>query len=385
MDRRQQLIDRVTQSFEGKFGQAPQRVISAPGRVNLIGEHTDYNDGFVLPCAIDHETIVAISLAQGDKINVIACDYDAHDQFEIHSDFEHQADEWKNHVRGVAASFQARGFQTGGVQIAIGGNIPQGAGLSSSASVSVALGKALAITNKFNDIDETQIALIAQQSENDFVGCACGIMDQLASARAVAGHAMLLDCRSLNFEPIPIPQKLSLLVIHSGIKRGLVDSAYNERRAQCEKAAGHYGVKALRDLDPQRLSDEKADLDDISYRRARHVVTENKRVLDMAKAFKAGDLPAISTLMAASHQSMRDDFEITLPAIDQLVDLIAGVIGDSGGVRMTGGGFGGCVVALLPLEKIDAVQSAIAANYATPDGAPTVSYRCKPSGGVDMV
>lgn len=385
MDRRQQLVNRVTQSFAASFGQAPQQIVSAPGRVNLIGEHTDYNDGFVLPCAIDHETIVAISLVQGDKIDVIACDYDAHDQFEIQCDFEHQAEEWKNHVRGVVASFQTRGFQTGGVQIAIGGNIPQGAGLSSSASVSVALGKALATINKFNDIDETQIALIAQQSENDFVGCACGIMDQLASARAVAGHAMLLDCRSLDFEPIPIPQKLSLLVIHSGIKRGLVDSAYNERRAQCENAAGHYGVKALRDLDLQRLENEKGDLDDTSYRRARHVVTENKRVLDMVQAFKASDLPAISTLMAASHQSMRDDFEITLPPIDQLVDLIAGVIGNNGGVRMTGGGFGGCVVALLPRQEVEAVRSAIAANYVTPDGAPAVIYQCQASGGVAIV
>ncbi|MEP2987775.1 MAG: galactokinase [Parasphingorhabdus sp.] len=385
MDRRQQLINRVVQSFETGFGQSPQLIISAPGRVNLIGEHTDYNDGFVLPCAIDHETIVAISPTQGDQVEVIACDYDQHDRFGINSDFEYQTDEWKNHVRGVAASFKARGLKIAGARIAIGGNIPQGAGLSSSASISVALGKAIAAINGFDDIDETQIALIAQQSENDFVGCACGIMDQLASARSVADHAMLLDCRSLDFEPIAIPQELSLLIIHSGVKRGLVDSAYNERREQCEKAARHFGISALRDLDERRLKDGKGDLDDVTYRRARHVVTENQRVLDAARAFRVGDIMALSNLMAASHQSMRDDFEITVPPIDRLVELIANVIGKSGGVRMTGGGFGGCVVTLVPHEKVEAVETAVATEYVTPDGTPAIIYRCKPANGVAIV
>jgi len=382
MDRREHLINRVTESFEANFGQSPQLIISAPGRVNLIGEHTDYNDGFVLPCAIDHETIVAISPTQSEQVEVIACDYDQQDEFGINSAFEHQTDEWKNHVRGVAASFKARGLNIAGTRIAIGGNIPQGAGLSSSASVSVALGKAIATVNGFDDIDETQLALIAQQSENDFVGCACGIMDQLASARAVTGHAMLLDCRSLDFEPIAIPQELSLLIIHSGIKRGLVDSAYNERREQCENAAQHYGVKALRDLDEQRLMDGKGDLDEVSYRRARHVVTENKRVLNTVEALKTKDFQAISNLMSASHQSMRDDFEITLPAIDQLVELVTGIVGISGGVRMTGGGFGGCIVALLPHGKVETVKSAVAANYTAPDGTQAVTFQCKAASGV---
>lgn len=384
MNRHQQLIDRVTRAFEANFDQSPQLIISAPGRVNLIGEHTDYNDGFVLPCAIDRETIVAISPTQGEQVDVIACDYDQHDRFDINGAFEHQSDEWKNHVRGVVASFKARGFIIAGAKIAIGGNIPQGAGLSSSASVSIALGKAISTISQFNDVDETQLALIAQQSENDFVGCACGIMDQLASARSVADHAMLLDCRSLEYEPVAIPQELGLLIIHSGIKRGLVDSAYNDRREQCEKAARYFGVSALRDLDEQRLMAGKGDLDEVSYRRARHVVTENNRVLDTAKAFKAKDFRAISDLMSASHQSMRDDFEITLPAIDQLVELVARIIGDSGGVRMTGGGFGGCVVALLPHGKVEAVQSAVDAHYAAPDGTRATIFQCKAANGVSL-
>ncbi len=385
MDRQQQLIDRVSQSFETNFGQPPQLIISAPGRVNLIGEHTDYNDGFVLPCAIDCQTIVAISPGQGTQIDVLACDYNQQDQFGSDDVFRKQAEEWKNHVRGIAASFLARGLQIGGAQIAIGGNIPQGAGLSSSASVGVALGKALAEINGLSGIDEIQIALIAQQSENDFVGCACGIMDQLASARSTAGHAMLLDCRSLDIQSIPIPEDLGLLVIHSGIKRGLVDSAYNERREQCEKAARHYGVKALRDLDEQKLQADRSGLDDTSYRRARHVVTENQRVLDMAVALKNGDLRKISTLMTASHISMRDDFEITLPPIDRLVGLIADKIGDFGGVRMTGGGFGGCVVALLSFEKMEPVQSEVIENYLATAASPPTIFEYQPSGGVALL
>lgn len=385
MERHQQLKDRITKSFQDAFGHMPQLLVSAPGRVNLIGEHTDYNDGFVLPCAIDYETLVAVSPISANRIEVVACDYDAHDRIDIPGEFERQSEEWKNHIRGVIASLQTRGLQTAGVRIALGGNIPQGAGLSSSASVGVALGKALVEINGFNDIDETLIALIAQQSENDYVGCACGIMDQLASARAIADHAMLLDCRSLDFKPIPIPKELSLLVIHSGIQRGLVDSAYNERREQCEIAARHYNVKALRDLDERKLNEEHNDLDATAFLRARHVVTENQRVLDMANALTAKNIPALSRLMAASHQSMRDDFQITLPPIDQLVELVANSVGESGGARMTGGGFGGCVVALMPHEQVETVKNMVAKKYRSPCGTKPAFYQCHASQGVSMI
>jgi len=384
-DRRQQLIDKVSRSFMEQFGETPQLMISAPGRVNLIGEHTDYNDGFVLPCAIDYETIVAISPGDGPDIDVLACDYDQDDQFDPGDPFQRQAEEWKNHVRGVVASFWERGFKTHGTRIAIGGNIPQGAGLSSSASLSVALGKALSGINQLDQIDETQIAQIAQQSENDFVGTACGIMDQLASARSIEGHAMLLDCRSLAIDTISVPDELALIVIHSGIKRGLVDSAYNERRQQCEAAARHYGVTALRDLDLERLEADKGNLDAVSYRRARHVVSENQRTLDMSKALQKNDMKAVSKLMAASHCSMRDDFEITLPAIDQLVEIIANDVEEYGGTRMTGGGFGGCVVALVPSHKVDSVRATVLADYVSPDGKQAQIYHCKPVGGVSVL
>lgn len=382
MDRRAALVDRVSRSFEEAFGKLPSLLVAAPGRVNLIGEHTDYNDGFVLPCAIDYETIVAIKPAVGKAIEVVACDLGANDQFTTTEAFANQDEEWKNHVRGIAASFRERGLLLDGAKIAIGGNIPRGAGLSSSASLGVALGKAFAETNQLPDVDETQIALIAQQSENDFVGTACGIMDQIASARSQADHAMLLDCRSLQIFPVRIPDRLSLLIIHSGVKRGLVDSAYNERREQCETAARHYGVRALRDIDRNRLATARGELDDLRYRRARHVVTENERTLKMSEALKIGDIAKVSELMAASHRSMRDDFEITLPAIDQLVELIAARTGDEGGVRMTGGGFGGCVVALLPTVLINDIATLVNENYREPNGNQAKILDCKPVDGV---
>lgn len=385
-DRREALKARVLTSFKAAFGEAPALLIAAPGRVNLIGEHTDYNDGFVLPCAIDYETLIAISPAPGSDITAIAADYDnAADQFAAVGPFATQPAEWKNHLRGVTASFAARDHSLSGANIAIAGNVPQGAGLSSSASFSVGLAKALATLNGLNQITATELALIAQQSENDFVGTACGNMDQLASARSTAGHAMLLDCRSLDIAPVAIPDDIAVLVIHSGIKRGLVDSAYNERRQQCEQAAAHYGVVALRDLDRSRLEAGRDTLDSTSFRRARHVVSENDRTIRAAKALQQNDIPQLSQLMAESHQSMRDDFAITTPAIDNLVAIIANVLGDTGGVRMTGGGFGGCVVALMQKHQCEAVQQAVHRDYRDPQGNPPAMFLCIPSAGASII
>ncbi|MEL6876048.1 MAG: galactokinase, partial [Pseudomonadota bacterium] len=296
--------------------------------------------------------------------------------------FTPQADEWKNHVRGILASFRERSLPLAGANIAIAGNVPQGAGLSSSASLGVALSKALAEVNGLSQLTPTDFALIAKQAENDFVGCACGIMDQLASARSEAGTAMLLDCRSLESKAIPMTPEFGLLVIHSGIRRGLVDSAYNERRAQCEEAADHCQVSALRDLTLDELDACSTGLDPVSYKRARHVVSENARVLAAATALKASDINALSKLMEQSHASMRDDFEITLPAIDGLVDQVSGVLGDQGGVRMTGGGFGGCIVALAPQAMLDEVRNQVTENYRAPDGTAAKFYPCLPSAGV---
>lgn len=384
--RREVLIERAQTGFRIAFGREPDLLVAAPGRVNLIGEHTDYNDGFVLPCAIDYETIVAIGSCEDAMIRVVAGDYDnVSDSFDPSAGFVHQKAEWMNHVRGIVASMMSRGLTVGGVDLAIVGDVPQGAGLSSSASMGVALAKALAEQRGRHQVDATEYALIAQQSENDFVGCACGIMDQLVSARGKSGTAMLLDCRSLETRFVAVPDDLAVMVIHSGIERGLVDSAYNERRNQCKLAAIHYDVPALRDIDGDRLVRDRGDLDDVSYRRARHVVNENARALAATDALASNDLATLSVLMKQSHESMRDDFEITLPPIDRLVEMVGNYLGLEGGVRMTGGGFGGCIVALVPVEMLEQVTALIESNYQTPDGGKARIIICNPSSGASVL
>lgn len=385
-ERRALLRDRVTQAYVDSYGVEPAMLVAAPGRVNLIGEHTDYNDGFVLPCAIDYETMVAIGPGSGSQVDVVACDFDSdRDSFDLTEPFAKQSTEWKNHVRGIAASLIEKGLSLLGANIAIGGNVPQGAGLSSSASLGVALAKAFTELSQPGALNETDLALTTQHSENNYVGCACGIMDQLVSARGLAGSALQIDCRSLATKPIPIPDHMVIVIIHSGVQRGLVDSAYNERRIQCEQAATHYGVAALRDLTIEQLEAGRAGLDPVAYRRARHVVTENARTLAAGAALAAGDQDTVSTLMAQSHVSMRDDFEITVPAIDRLVDITAEFLRGAGGVRMTGGGFGGCVVAIVPKTKAAALETWINQHYQTPDQAVAQLFVCEPSGGVSIL
>jgi galactokinase len=241
---------RAERSFTEAFGAAPDLLVQAPGRVNLIGEHTDYNDGFVLPCAIDLGTAVA-SRARSDATSTRSPPIMAGSAipFRVDAAIAH-AGGWRDYVRGVAAMLQGEGLERG-ADLAVSGDVPKGAGLSSSASLEVAVATTLARLGGL-DIDPTRIAQLAQRAENEFVGCSCGIMDQLVSARAQAGHALLIDCRTLECRPVPMPQGLAVIVIHSRIERGLVDSAYNERRQQCERAARHYGVPALRDLDERR-------------------------------------------------------------------------------------------------------------------------------------
>lgn len=370
--------ERATDAYRAAFGEAPVRVAYAPGRVNLIGEHTDYNDGFVLPCAIDRGTAVAFGAGQGGVIEVVSADYGETDRFDPAAPFA-PAPGWRTHVRAVAAVFRARGLAIGGLRIAIAGDVPQGAGLSSSASLGVALAAAF---DRAGSVDRTGLALIAQAAENDFVGCACGNMDQLIAAHGQAGAALLIDCRSLRTTPVPLPDDVALLIVHSGIMRGLVDSAYNERRAACEAVAAHFGIAALRDLDAATLAKAESALDPVAFRRARHVVTENARTLAMLDALAASDFAAIGTLMAASHASMRDDFEITLPEIDRLVATMAAATGGIGGVRMTGGGFGGCVVAITRADLIPALVEAAGRHFETVGRAPGLIHGCRPSEGL---
>lgn len=376
------LINNTTQAFAAIFGYKPDTVVQAPGRVNLIGEHTDYNDGFVLPCAIDYQTVISCHKRSDNLIRVIAVDYNnQQDQFLLESEIEkHPNYQWANYVRGVIKHIIKYTKNISGVDFAISGNVPQGAGLSSSASLEVAIGKMFQVLFDL-PLDGKQIALIGQEAENQFVGCNCGIMDQLISSLGQAQHALLIDCRSLEVSPVSIPEDLAVVIINSNIKRGLVDSEYNTRRKQCEAAAKALGVKALRDASLVDLLQIQASLDPIVYKRAHHVITENERTLKAAHALANEDYPLLSKLMAESHNSMRDDFQITVPAIDYLVNIVQGVIGNQGGVRMTGGGFGGCVVALVPKDKVGDVKDAVSQNYHKKFAIKEDFYICQPTEG----
>lgn len=356
MNHREQLQERVRAGFRAAYGEEPQAIFAAPGRVNLIGEHTDYNDGLVLPCAIDRETMIAIGPGVGDMIESVALDLgNERDTFALSEPIAATQAEWANHVRGVSRFLLEGGHRLAPARIAIAGNVPIGAGLSSSASLGVVSGLALTTLAGAAAVPET-LAKIAQRAENEMVGTQCGIMDQMASACSQKAHALMLDCRDLSYRHIAMPRDLALVIIDSGVRHSLGDSPYNERRAQCEAAARHYGAASLRDVSPEQLVAERGNLPDLEFRRARHVVTEIARVSQFASALEAADAAQISGLMADSFRSYRDDFEASVPQVDRLFQLISEVLGSDGGVRLTGGGFGGSLVALAPLDAVEAIR-----------------------------
>jgi galactokinase len=379
----QTLLQALQTAFTTEFGDSASFTVQAPGRVNLIGEHTDYNDGFVLPCAINFGTWIATGPRSDRRVRVLALDQGhAVDEFSLDEPIVPSSDApWANYVRGMVRAMLEAELPLTGANLAIAGNVPQGAGLSSSASLEVAVGQAFKVLSGLDRLDATFMAMLAQRAENEFVGCRCGIMDQLISARGVAGHALLIDCRSLEAHPVAMPNDMAVLIVDSKIQRGLVGSEYNLRREQCERAAAHFGVRALRDIDAAQLAAGAGALDSTALKRARHVVTENARTLQAAEALRDGDLPRLGRLMAESHVSMRDDFEITVPAIDELVRIIGAELGTQGGVRMTGGGFGGCVVALAPVPLAEAALAAVAAQYRSPQGLPGTAHLCHASVG----
>lgn len=380
------LIEELKAEFFQYYQQHADLIFRAPGRVNLIGEHTDYNDGFVLPCAINYETLIVAKARQDNTVRVLALDYPTQtDEFNLaHGIPRHPEQQWSNYVRGVANSLIEKGFVLKGCDLAIKGNVPQGVGLSSSASLEVALG--LAYSRIANiELSSRDNALNGQHAENNFVGCNCGIMDQLISAQGKEGHALLIDCRSLESRAVPLPVGMAVMIINSNVKRGLVDSEYNTRRKQCEQAAHFFGVKALREVSPGLLHRRFNELDPVVARRARHVVTENFRTEQAANALAQGDIASLSRLMSQSHSSMRDDFEITVPAIDYLVEILSEAVGTSGGVRMTGGGFGGCVVALVPEHQVENLKQLIAEKYPSETGLVADVFVCTASQGAEQL
>jgi galactokinase len=357
----------VGPSFETLFGRPPEVVARAPGRVNLIGEHTDYSDGFVLPLALPRETEVQLARATGRRVRAVSLDVPPLAPVEYQLGEERRTGGWVDYLQGVTAVLPPLGA---GFDLRVSSRVPLGAGLSSSASFEVAVLRALRAAFTL-DIDDVALARLGQRVETEFVGAPVGIMDQMAASLADAGSALFLDTRTLAYQKVPLPASADLVVIHSGVTHGHAGGEYRTRRAECEQAAAALGVKVLRDAglaDLGRIAALPAPLD----RRARHVVTENARVLEAVEALRAGDLPRLGALLVAGHTSLRDDFEVSVPEIDRLVALAAATPGVHG-ARLTGGGFGGSVVVLADRDRAVAAGESIAERYRTETGrVPTV-------------
>ena len=376
------LHQRVTDEFTKRFGGLPDVVVRAPGRVNLIGEHTDYNDGFVLPMAIDRALWIELRQRDDDKVSAVSLDFDEKSSFALDG-LAYASAGWVEYIKGMAWALQRAGFHLNGWEGVIAGDVPLGAGLSSSAALELATARAFSAVSGFA-WDAGKMALMGQRAENDWVGMKCGIMDQMISAAGQAGHALLIDCRSLETEAVPLPARTAVVVLDTMTRRGLVDSAYNERRAQCEAAASFFGVKALRDVTMARFEVEGDALDDVTFRCARHVITENERTLRASEAMKRGDAVQVGRLMDESHASMRDDFEISCAELDAMVSCARQQDGCYG-ARMTGGGFGGCAVALVRADGAERFSRTAAACYQKKTGLVASTYVCEATDGASVV
>lgn len=376
------------QKFTEHYGYNAEQTVFAPGRVNIIGEHTDYNDGFVMPCAINYGMAVSFAKRNDSIWRVYAIDINEQDEFDLSQDFTQSEHKWANYVRGVVKYIQEQcpEFKQG-ADLVMTSDVPMSSGLSSSAALEISIGKTCQVLGNL-PLSLAQIALIGQKAENKFVGANCGNMDQLTSALGQKDHLIMIDCRSLDITPTPVPQGYSIAIINSNVKHDLVTGEYNSRRQECEQAAKFFGVKALRDVTPEQFHARENELkaeSELAYKRAKHVVYEDQRVLDAVVALKANDMVKLGQLMGESHDSMRDDFEITIPEIDYLVELTQVAIGKNGGARMTGGGFGGCIVCLVPNEKVEALRQLIADNYEKQTGIKETFYLCTASDGVSVV
>lgn len=374
------LRERVIQEFEHRFGERPSLLVRAPGRVNLIGEHTDYNDGFVLPMAIDRAVWIALRARSDRRIILHSLDYDEPTNFDLDfiKDKKGEAG-WAEYIKGVAWALQEAGERLRGWEGVLAGDVPIGAGLSSSAALEMAAARTFAEVSGWA-WEPAQMAKIGQRAENAWVGVNCGIMDQMISAAGEADHALLIDCRSLEARLVPLPPDTVVVVLDTATRRGLVDSAYNERRQQCEAAARFFGVPALRDVSPDEFKASADGLDPVIRRRARHVISENKRTLEAARAMEQGDALTLGRLMDASHASLRDDFEVSSEALNQMVDIARRQPGCYG-ARMTGAGFGGCAVALVEADRAAVFAEAVAAGYQQTAGLQPNVYICHASRG----
>jgi len=342
------------------------RTFRAPGRVNLIGEHTDYNDGFVMPVAIDFSTWVEVSPLEQHKLQIHSENFNEDVEVDLDDQNLARRGHWSDYPVGVAVILERAGHRLRGAKLHIRGEVPIGSGLSSSAAIEVATACAL-VANSDLTIEKREIALLCQRAENEFVGAHVGIMDQFISLFGHEQKALMLDCRSLDFSLLPVPDNVRLLICNTMVKHELASSAYNERRAQCEAGVKHLAqflpnVTALRDVTIEQLEQFGRDLPEAVFRRCRHVITENARVLAAANALERGGLNDFGKLMAESHQSLRDDYEVSSEELDLMVNLARKVEGVYG-ARMTGGGFGGCTVNLVAQEHVEEFEQFVSQNY----------------------
>jgi len=372
----------VATAFEEHLHRAPHWVVRAPGRVNLIGEHTDYNDGFVLPLAIDRAIWIALEPGDDRRVAVYSADFAQSGQFPLDG-LKHEKAGWLEYLKGVAWSLQDAGYALRAWQGVLLGDVPQGAGLSSSAALEVATARAFAAVSGW-PWDPVPMARLGQRAENRWVGVNCGIMDQLISATGRAGHAVLIDCRSLELSPVPLPPGFAVAILDTLTRRGLVGSEYNERRACCEAAARFFGVQALRDVDTARLQHDSARLDPTTLRRARHVISENERTLAAAEAMRRGDAGTLGGLMNESHASLCDDYQVSSDALNAMVDA-ARAHPACFGARMTGAGFGGCAVALIDAAAAGDFAHTVADNYQKKTGREPAVYVCQATNGAEVV
>ncbi len=374
----------MEETFHRIFGAPPEIVVRAPGRVNLIGEHTDYNDGFVLPAAIDRAVTYAGRRRADRRVRVFSEDFNATAEFnldDIQKDSQHT---WSNYLRGVTKFLEADGDRLTGAEIAFGGDVPREAGLSSSAAVEVG---ATAFWNQLLGLglDPIYAIKLAKRAENDFVGVPCGIMDQFISALGRRDHALFLDCRDLSYRHVPLGADVRIVVCDSGVKRALAQSEYEIRLKQCREAVAKIAatglpVKSLRDVQPSDLDAARGAMDNLLWRRAHHVVSENQRTLEAVKALQGGHLERFGELMNESHESLRKDYEVSSPELDKLVELARAQKGILG-ARMTGAGFGGCTVNLVRAGAAEGFVQAVEKGYR---GAGTLSgktYICQASDG----
>jgi galactokinase len=366
----------LCRQFIALYGGELPRLFSAPGRINLIGEHTDYNDGFVLPLAIERRTYVAASPRPDGLVRAFSCNEQSGIEFDLARPGPKRRGSWLDYVEGTAQALRRAGFAVNGANLLVDSDVPVGAGLSASAALELAIGLALVGLANESNPDRLELALAGQFAEHDYVGTMCGIMDQYVVAFGREQQALLIDCRSLASTPIPLELgSARLLICDTRVKHELASSAYNERRRQCEQGVALLaeqlpGVRALRDVTPDTLAAHAARLPALVAKRCRHVVAENARTLAAAEALKAGRLSELGALMYASHASLRDDYEVSCAELDTAVECTVGVPGVYGS-RMTGGGFGGCTVTLVESEAVSEVTAAIEARLGE-------RYRSKP-------